>query len=110
LFAATFAKLKVGLTLAARVLVGTRGDEETGAAEAGGVLGRAEGRSDPDREFVLDMDKRSRSLLRRSAISFSLPVTSTGLNQHNQDVNLKNGRIWISYFAEPKGFARDDVA
>jgi hypothetical protein len=78
LLAATLAKLSVGLTLGTSVRGGTRGDEA-----AGGVRGRVVGRSDPDREFVLDIDKRSRSLSTRSVIAFSRTDTSTGLHDES---------------------------
>lgn len=79
MFAATFAKLNVGLTFGAGTREDVRGDEATGTVDEGGVRGRTEGRSDPVRELVLDMDDRSRSLSRRSAISLSRAETSTGL-------------------------------
>jgi hypothetical protein len=88
LLAATFAKLSVGLTLGASVREGARGDEVVGGIAAGGVRGRVAGRSDPDREFVLDIDKRSRSLSTRSVIAFSRTDISTGLHDEPGKFNL----------------------
>lgn len=90
MFAATFAKLNVALTFGAGIREDVRGDEATGTVDGGGVRGWTEGRSDPVRELVLDMDSRSRSLSTRSAISLSRADTSTGL-------------------AAPKGFERDEA-
>jgi hypothetical protein len=84
LLAATFAKLNVGLTLGARVREGSRGDDVAGAEDGGGVFVRAGGRSDPEREFVLDMANRSRSLSTRSSISLSFAEMSTGLKYLGQ--------------------------
>lgn len=107
LLAATFAKLSVGLTLGARVREGARGDDTAAAAEGGGVRVRAKGRSDPDRELVLDMDKRSRSFSTRSVISFSLADTSTGLEDIKEDLPKEAEKT--PYLAAPKGFERDEA-
>lgn len=81
MFAATFAKLNVGLTFGAGIREDVRGDEATGTVDGGGVRDRTEGRSVPVRELVLDMDNRSRSFSTRSAISLSRADTSTGLRR-----------------------------
>ena len=77
LLAVTFAKLREGLTFDA--FKDTREGKATDGVEVGEVPERCEGRSDAVREFVLDIFKRSRSFSTRSEISFSFPVTSTGL-------------------------------
>lgn len=91
-FAAAFAKLNEGRTteLLATVLVGggeemeCRGDEGVWGADVGGDLA---GRSMPVRELVRLIVIRSlvvsRSLSKRSATSFSLVETSTGLAEPN---------------------------
>lgn len=94
-FAAALAKLRLGRTFGVKVGLDNLGDDVVNFGAVGSVcevesvgggvrvLFVKEGRSVPVRELVRDIVKRSllasRSFSKRSATSFSLEVTSTGL-------------------------------